>query len=45
MAYEPGHGLVATLTYTGGGGGGSEAKKKFVYLKSTSIFRPLSFFS
>ena len=23
------------------GGGGSEAKKKFVYLKSTSKFRPL----
>ena len=32
-----GHGLVATVTYTGGAGG-PEAKKKIVYQKSTSNF-------
>ena len=34
-----GYGLVATVTNIGGGG--PEAKKKFVYLKSTSNFGPL----
>ena len=29
------------ILYRGGGGWGSEAKKKFVYLKSTSKFGPL----
>ena len=29
------------ILYRGGGVGGSEAKKKFVYLKSTSKFGPL----
>ena len=29
------------ILYQGGGVGGSEAKKKFVYLKSTSKFGPL----
>ena len=37
---KTGHGLVTTVTYTEGGGG-SEAKKKFVYLRSTSNLGPL----
>ena len=38
----PGHGLVVTVIYIAGGWGGrgSEAKKKFVYLKSTPNFGP-----
>ena len=38
----PGHGLVATMTYTpGGGGGGSEAKKKVVPKIDLQIRAPL----
>ena len=37
-----GHGLVATVAYTGGGGGAQRPKKKVVYLKSTSDFGPLT---
>ena len=41
-AARPGHGLGATVTYTGAEWvGGSEAQKKFVYLKSTSYVGPL----
>ena len=45
--YPPPHARVRPLLsgwlilYRGGWGGGSEAKKKFVYLKSTSKFGPL----